>query len=393
MQDLFYRFKSLDKEYSSFKKQCERNAETWKWADSDLYDPRPFLYERNRLRKGKFLKSRPTRPNGFYEYGYDVNGNVLIERSYVYSENDRVWFYETFCIHDQNTIEIARFNYSPDKKPTYLSRSYYQGNQIILWECCAIYGNTREKYHWEKNRIVSIDTEYSRTRIRDNEYIAPIPCEKIDIRYTKYGALDKIVINWLKRPEQPKEATSVAYCRLEKSQNLKSLLSAAKQKIYDSIVRTITQLNLVEEIYCIAITWSPGQYNSLPPHLGIGFSRDRENWISEHGKEEAKWYMWNPAEFSFQIFDDTVFNDDGVVQICELLNQECGRRSQWHQASKMLAEVAKMLIETNWEGKMKTTPDFIAYATDYELSDFEKYLKYSLTKEKFSYLKKEDLLV
>jgi len=391
VQDLFHRFQSLNKEYSSFKKQCEGKVAIWKWAKSDRYDPRPFWYERNRWKKGAFFESPPIRPNGFYEYGYDANDNVLVERNHVFSEPNRIWFYETFYIRHHNIIEIAHFNYHPDKEPIYLSRSYYQGNQIILWESCAKHGNMREKYYWEKNHVVSIDIEYS--RVRENKFEEPTLWQKVDISYTRHGSLEKIIVHWVNHSEQPKEITDIAYRRLEKSQNLKNLLNIAKQKIYASIVETITKLDLAEDVYCIAITWSPGQYQSLPPHLGIGFSRDRENWIAEHGKEEAKWYMWNPAEFSFQIIDQTVFHDDELIQICELLNQECGRHSKWHQASKMLAEVAKMLTETDWEGKMKITADFIAYATNYELSDFQKYLKYSIKKEKFSYLKKEGLLI
>lgn len=391
MQELFQRFQSLHQEYASFKEQCEGKVTTWRWTEQPRHDPRPFWYERNRRKRGNFLKSPPIRSNGFHEYGYDSTGNLLVERNHVSSEPDRIWFYESFHIRNQNTVEIAHFNYHSDKEPISLSRSYYQGNQIILWERCAKHGNMREKYYWEKDRVVSIDIEYS--RIRENKFVTPTPWQKVDISYTHYGSLEKIVVHWLNHPEQPKELIDIAYHRLEESQNLRSLLNVAKEKIYASIVETITKLDLAEDVYCIAITWSPGQYQSLPPHLGIGFSRDRENWIAEHGKEEAKWYMWNPAEFSFQIIDQTVFHGDELIQICELLNQECGRHSKWHQASKMLSEVAKMLVETNWEGKMKTSPDFIAYATDYELSDFQKYLKYSVTKEKFSYLKKEGLLV
>lgn len=115
--------------------------------------------------------------------------------------------------------------------------------------------------------------------------------------------------------------------------------------------------------------------------------------IAEYGKEDARWYMWNPAEFSFQIIDQTVFNDNELIQICELLNQECGRHGKWDDASKMLSEVAKMLTQTNWNGVLRTTDDFIAYATNYELSDWQKYLRISISKELFAHLKKEGLLI
>ncbi len=348
-------------------------------------------YERNRWKEGTILKVPPTRPNGYYEYGYDSNGKLLVARNHVSSEPDRCWYYETFYIYIQAIIESAHFHYNPEKEPINLSRSIYQGNQITLWESCAKRGIMRERYRWNKNHIVFIDVDYA--RINNSDFIEPTPWQQVDASYTNRGTLDKVVIHWQKRPDQPKELAETAYRRLEKARTFGSLLSLAKQKLYDAIVQTITKLELQEDVYCIAVTWSPGQYQSLPPHLGIGFNRDKEIWIAEHGKEEARWYIWNPAEFSFQIIDQTVFNDKELIEVCELLNQECGRHNKWHQTSKMLSEVAKMLNETNWSGILHTTDNFIAYATNYELSDWQKYIRLSITKETFAHLKKEGLLI
>ncbi len=161
-----------------------------------------------------------------------------------------------FYVHRQDIIETAHFDYSPNKKPIFLSRSVYQGNHITLWESYAKHGSMRERYYWNKNHVVAIDVEYSRTS--NSDFVEPTPWQKVEVYYTSRGLLDEVVIHWLKRPEQPKELTDIAYRRLEKSQNLKNLLGLAKQKIYDSIVRKIEKLELTEDVYCIAITWSPG---------------------------------------------------------------------------------------------------------------------------------------
>jgi len=390
MQEPFRRFQSLNEKYHFLKEECEGNVISWKWAESKLDDPRPLWYERNRLKRGTILKFPPTRPNGYYEYGYDSKGKLLVARNHVFSEPDRYWYYETFNVHTPDTIESAHFHYNPEKEAINLSRSIYQGNQIILWERCTKHGNGRERYYWDKNHVVSIDIELSRARNPD--FVEPTPWQKVEASYTKFGTLDKVVIHWQKHSEQSKELSEIAYRRLIKSENLKLLLDRAKQKIYDAIMSTLSRLNLSEIVYCIAITWSPGQYQSLPPNLGIGFERDRKNWIAEHGKE-AKWYLWNPAEFSFQIINHTVFGDSELMEICELLNRECGRHNKWNNASKMLAEVAKMLNRTHWRGILHTTDDFVAYSANYELSDWQNYLKHSISKEMFSRFKKDGLLI
>jgi len=59
MHNLDRRFRHLDEEYSFLKQKCERSVITWKWATGNLYDPRPFWYERNRRKPGRLLKSAP----------------------------------------------------------------------------------------------------------------------------------------------------------------------------------------------------------------------------------------------------------------------------------------------------------------------------------------------
>jgi hypothetical protein len=123
---------------------------TWKWATDDRYDPRPFWYERNRWKRGQLLESVPSRPNGKYEYGYDAEERLLVERQYVISDwPGGCWHYETFHVRSKGIVESSHFDYYLDKRPISLGRSTYQDDRIILWERCAQQGSSRERYHWD----------------------------------------------------------------------------------------------------------------------------------------------------------------------------------------------------------------------------------------------------
>jgi hypothetical protein len=381
VEELDRHFRNLKSEYQSLKQRSEAKVVIWRWARNPRHDPRPFWYERNRWKPGHFLKPMPARPNGLYEYGYDEEGNVVVGRSHVSSEPDRTWFYETFYIRDGDIVDIAHFDYHPEKKPIYVAQCTYKGNRLILWESRATRGSSREHYRWDKKRVSLIEVDYAEIGV-DQYYEEPTPWQRIEPRYNEIGLLDELTVRWLKRPERPMETTETAYRRLEKTTNLGTLLALAQEKLFSIIKAKVIALNLRESVYCLAIVWSPGQFQSLPPHIALGFERDREEWISVHGKE-AKWYLWNPAEFSFCVIDRLVFHDEELIRICELLNQECGRRNRWHEATRMLNGVAKLLYHVDWRGALTTTSDFVAYSTDLELGDFRKNLKSTISPDLF----------
>lgn len=387
MQELFDRFRHLKDEYSFLKKKCERNVRVWRWAKNPRHDPRPFWYERNRWKAGRLLPNPPQRPNGYYEYGYDASGNLLVVRQLVFSEPRRHWFHETFFTREGNIVESAHFDYAPDKKPVNLIRSTYRNNQIILWESCAQRGNTRERYLWDEQHIILIEIDHISLR-DERQFIEPLPWQRVEIRYNEQNLVEEIVEHYIKHPEQPEEVSQVVYRRIAEMMGLDVILERTKMRLFETIKNKVISLGLDELAYCLTIAWSPGQFSSLPPHIAIGFERDRERWIEQYGKE-AKWYLWNQAEFSFCILYNPTLADSELVELCDLVNQECGRRHHWGDGAKMLNDVAKMLNQVNWSGILKTTPDFVVYATDLELGDLRKNLRYSIPRDLYNHFNKQ----
>ncbi len=382
MQELYHRLQKLADEYSSLKFQCEAGVTIWKWATFCRYDPRPFYYERQRWRPGRLLKTAPSNLDGKYEYGYDASGRILVERQYVGAMGKSQFQYaETFYTYKENSVESAHFSYHDSKEPINCERSTYFDGRIVLCESYAQRGSSRERYHWEDSKITLIEIECSEFE-NLSEFFDLKSHQRIEPKYNRTGLLEELIsYQNLSSDKQPKSYT--LYSRLDSKITFKMLLTLAQEKLIENIIQKVSILNIEESVYCLAISWEPGQFSSLPPYIGLGLNQERERWLKEQG-DEAKWYLWNPEEFS--IYSN--LEDNELVRICELLNQECGRRERWNNATKLLNEVAKHLAAIDWSDRLQTTSDFVVYATDSEQSDFRKNFKFSVPSNLLAKFKK-----
>jgi hypothetical protein len=374
MQELYNRFQQLAEEYSSLKLQCEAGVKVWRLATSSLADPRPFYYERNRVKPGRFLKIAPANPGGKHEYGYDDLGRVMVERMYVDTTVDwGVRYYENFYTYQGDIIESAYFSYHSRKDPINCKRSTYLDGKIILWEFQVKRSSFRERYYWRDDKVTLIEIE--RIDFENlNIFAEPKPYQKIDPKYNISGLIEELILYQNAQSNLSQEAITL-YRRLDRKTSSKKLLNLVKDGLIESIIHTVGTLKLEEPVYCIAISWSPGQFSSLPPYIWIGLNREREQWLKEHG-DEAKMYFWNPSEFS--VYSDLNSNED-LIKLCETLNQECGLQDNWDNIAKMLNEVAKLLGIFDWSEYFQATSDFVVFSSDLEGSDMQKNFDFSVS--------------
>ena len=130
---------------------------------------------------------------------------------------------------------------------------------------------------------------------------------------------------------------------------------------------------------------------AFPPCLGLGLESERCRWIAEKGKE-AKWFVWNPAEFTHYEKNHTQFEDKQLEELSELYNRIIEGKDNYAAPVKLLNEIAAALAAMDWSGKLKTTPDFVVYAVDFELGELAKNLKKSVPAPLLAKFKAEKLL-
>jgi hypothetical protein len=367
-------FLELPQQYRPLKQACDEEVVSWRWASDDLYEPRPLYFETHGYKKGRLLRQPPKVQESKPEYGYDETGVVRVARKHVRFRGypDRLWFYETFYLHGQAEIRAFHFNYHPDKEPIfYATGNYDEEGRLRFWRSRARGGLSRETYTWDRERVVRIDVEY--TRADNNGALgALLPYTRYEIDYAEDGAIQQLLCHWSRRPEHPYESTQIVYQRRPADVTFEQLLSTMRPALKKAVVDRVRSARISGPVYSLVLAWDPGQQESLPPSIGIGLDNERQTWIRSQGKE-AKWYLWNPAEYE----NFLAIRTDEVEQACRAVNQECRLRDSWKDAERVLNALARELGEMDWTGILQTTDDFVAYAIDLQLTQLRRNLKYS----------------
>jgi len=184
---------------------------------------------------------------------------------------------------------------------------------------------------------------------------------------------------------------ALRFRRAKKGVNIKGVESKIRELLIHAIQRTISKAKIEETAFCVALAYDGEGNDVLPPCIGIGLECERQRWVKEHGKD-AKDFIWNPAEFTHYEKDHTQLEDEELDKACELLNGLLRPKENYAPAIKLLNSVAAELGKLDWKGKLKTTPDFVVYAVDFELGDLKRNLKLSVPPAKLEMLKKAKLL-
>ena len=137
-------FASLAGEYSFRKKLAEKSVREWRWATFTWFDLRPLYFERAGYAPGRRLRQAPANRYGRAYYGLDEEERITVERDF-----NEFGFYETFYNWASDPVEVAHFDYSPDKKPINLMIVRRVENRPISSSTAAINSYIHEDYQWD----------------------------------------------------------------------------------------------------------------------------------------------------------------------------------------------------------------------------------------------------
>ncbi len=157
-------------------------------------------------------------------------------------------------------------------------------------------------------------------------------------------------------------------------------------------IAAVSSSGITEPAYCVVLAWSPGQQWSLPPVLGVGLASERADVLAAGG-DDMKWLLWNPAEFLNYDSEELEVGSEALDAACNLLNEEMNRASSWTAAAEVLDAAAKALGQHEWGDALATTDDFIAYATDYELTDCTRSIRSCAPADRVASFEAKDWLI
>jgi hypothetical protein len=190
-------FAALRREYRPRKGRAEGAVCEWVWSTSSWYDPRPLHFERNGWPRGRRLREEPTNRYGRVQCGFDDDGRVVVEREYT-----EYGFYETFYEWNADPVEVAHYDYAPEKKPINLMLVHHADDKPTSSDVSAIGGYTREEYEWSGGRVVAVSVFYAkRERRRLGTLVA---WHRAVAQYDARGKVRRVVLRW---PPSPPERT------------------------------------------------------------------------------------------------------------------------------------------------------------------------------------------
>lgn len=357
--------------YDLLRKQCLARVVRWAYTTGPLFTFLPMWNELIGLKTGRVVDSAK---KAKIKCGFDANNRLICSIDDMYRDGDI--FVEQYLLENNGNTYLACFNRSfcvIHKKMTprleWVQQVVFDSkSRVVQW----INVHSTSSYIWEDERMVRIERDGQDGRWHE-EFC--------------YDDLSNLTEIW----QVAKGQRTLRFKRPPKGVTLKSIEPIIRERLLSAIKKTVETAEIKQPVYCLALAYEGEGNDVLPPCLGIGLDSERQKWIEERGKD-AKDFIWNPAEFTHYEKDHTQLNDKELDKACELLNGLLRPKENFAPAIKLLNAVAAELGKQDWKGKLKTTPDFVVYAVDFELADLKKNLKQSVPAAKLEKLKKTKLL-
>ena len=323
--DLESIFRSMPNDYVGLKTRAEGAVRRWQWAIDRIHVLEPLWHERHQFSKGRWLKQAPSNEADQYEYGFDDSSRVRVERQHVRFERypERRWCHETFYFYGADTVDEYRFDYRPEKDATSFSRASLIDGTIVLMEARGAGGVLRERYSWVDAQVVAVEVEHAEVTAQGG-YQELKPRARYTATYNIRGLLDELVRQSPGLPGETPAYRQVVYKRRAKGVTLESLVRALQPALTDEIVRAVSRAAIKEPAYRLALAWSPGQTESLPPSIGIGLESYRARLLAGDAPFDAL-MLWNPAECSTWV----EVRSEAMTSMCQQLNQYCAAHDTW----------------------------------------------------------------
>lgn len=161
-------------------------------------------------------------------------------------------------------------------------------------------------------------------------------------------------------------------------------------------MRVVTAAGVREPVYCLALRYT--EDIPFPPTVDLGRVSDREAVLRGVAPALRPRMAWNPAEWpSCRAGEgelDVLADDPDLARLCTLANAALAddEDDEGERVRNCLAAVARRLLAHDWGDALRTTEDFLVYATELELSDLREAMELSLPPERLERLADEGLL-
>jgi hypothetical protein len=320
------------------------------WFDGPALDPRPLYEHRIGIKPGTAVEQEPKLKIGAWHWGLDRDGRPRVGHQHVMKKMTQTMVYQ----HLQDGARVIEFVHNPEQHGVFavsdVRGSLSRPREIVRTERDAL---IRETYAWDGDRLTQVVT------VRECPLGREVLRRIYDVAYAANG--DVTIAHRFADDPTP------AVAPLAK-QEIDAFAKALEDRLTTALMRAVQQVKVRGPVYCLILAYDC----DLPPLPALGTDEQRKRWRKEHG-EDAKDYVWNPAEFEHYETDALQLDDDGLLADCQRL--ATAWRSSDAKVRKFVNGLARRLAEGPWPAKLKRTDDFVIVATDLEGADLPRNMR------------------
>lgn len=396
--DLDARLERLAGEYERRRSAACAAVVRWDWYSSGAFDLRPLYYEQHTEEPGRRLAERPDKHH--HRIGFDVDDRpvAFIECLGIL---DGLLDRETYRDYQAGPGIVEQACFRAGGQPIHL-HEYRFDEGLIRSASSVTVGDPGgyEEYQYTGDRVTRVVIHRA---ARMGGSLGPLtPYLVIDAVYDDAG---QVRLNTVLTAQPVAEPT---YVRPPAGFTTEAASRTVHEELIKQIPAAVRRLEIDKSVYCIVLGYTDQRPLDVIAHVGL--AEERRGWLAEHpgtggsvtgdGGGEFPGLWWSPCEFS----TDTPIDLDAVEDTARLLEQELwlvdpdddpefyAPESLSEGVRVLLCAVAAELNAYDWSRILPITDDFVAYAVDWELTDFERNMPACVPPARLAILRERGLL-
>ncbi len=325
------------KEYATIKAATEARVVQWLWATDTLHSYEPAYFEISKEPPGKVLPGKPDPiPWHAYEYGYDAQGRVVIER--VYSEYAG-HLYDTYFVHEADGI----MSLCPRKRGS-------DEGDTDKWTAVKWYtmhdGRVTAMHFSNFVGVMGCNTyQYDaqgRVVRRDRREIGALTCIE-DWHEIEYDAKGKrLRVHWC----YPDGRRYLLFQQVTRKTSFKTLQRQLLEGLTAAIIDGLRKLAITDEVYVFVVRYSEASFeHMLPPCVDVNTAPERERLLKENPDDLE--CIWNPCEWLPQYCDMLYDVPPDIEALCAVANQDICQNERDKEVLRFLDKLMRALYKAD----------------------------------------------
>jgi hypothetical protein len=345
----------------------------WEWFTGPASDMRPLWFERNRSRLGRRRAERPSSDEDALRIGFDGEHRLVVTEEYSGFLGGAM-IYETFRVHGPGAVEEAHFDQGA---PVYLHDHRLVGDRVDQSFGVARDGCFHEVSEYTDGKVTHVVVRHLTRQERDGSF-------QVRRRPTVFTAAhDGDGLVWLAGNDE------TVYERPPASFTIEAACETVRAELVRAVPKALAERQITHAVYALAVAYLPA--HPLEFTVWVGLDADRVEYPAPEPGAGVPWIGWWPAEMSGEVEPDMTMVDDVVRVLAQELtlldSEDLGAKCGSEISREVACAVARELNDVDWTGILSVTDDFVVYAVDFEVCDFERNLAACLPPERFTSLR------